>query len=303
MKIDNYSYREEYKEIENCFIQENLKENRDLLKKNFFKKGFYLNKSESLNTDHLVQDFQAFSSIFGCEIIHDANRRKKYKFKNTQDENLSSVDIGANAINPHSEASFSPIRPAIIAFLCLNISPEAKLSGLTTFIDGAEVWKNLNVKTKKEIQSLVIKYSVEIDLNIKKNLKGNTIPSYLDYSNVSNVMLNTREAKLKFIYNSPFVHEHPLTRDLCLTNHAFVDLKQESQIRKKEFILNGESFNFSSDIVKDIFDSMHKNTFTHKWQKGESIVIDNFRFMHGRLKFNEKHNRELIIRQLKKFKI
>ena len=48
---------------------------------NFFKKGFYLNKSESLNTEHLVQDFQAFSSIFGCEIIHDANRRKKYKFK------------------------------------------------------------------------------------------------------------------------------------------------------------------------------------------------------------------------------
>ena len=48
---------------------------------------------------------------------------------------------------------------------------------------------------------------------------------------------------------------------------------------------------------------MHKNTVIYKWKKGKAIIIDNYRFMHGRLSYDYPEKREIIIRQLKKFKI
>ena len=60
----------------------------------------------------------------GSDPLLDAHRRIKYKSEE-EDGKLASVDIGSPHIDPHSEASFSPIRPAIIAFLCLDIDEKA----------------------------------------------------------------------------------------------------------------------------------------------------------------------------------
>ena len=81
---------------------------------------------------------------------------------------LASVDLGSSSISPHAEASFSPIRPSIIAFLCLDISPEAQETGLTTLIDGNKVWKGLNISTRKIIQNVLT-----INSFFKKKLKKN----------------------------------------------------------------------------------------------------------------------------------
>ena len=304
MKLEDFIYKDSY---DNLVDRISNKKNKDLLERSiklgFYKNGFFINNSKYNKNEELVKEFDRLSSILGSDPIVDANRRKKYQFTNNKKEQFASVDVGSSSINPHSETSFSPIRPSIISFLCLDISPKATLSGLTTLIDGQAVWNNLKISTKKVLQSLSIKYHLAIDIDINKNPRGNIIPSYLDYNNVNEVYLNTKEAKLDFEYETSFLREHPITRKLSLANHAFVPLEQELQIKSRELLNQGKKFNLNNEIITDIFNSIHINTFTFKWNKGKSIIIDNFRFMHGRLSFDALEKREIIIRQLKNFKI
>ena len=185
----------------------------------------------------------------------------------------------------------------------MDISPKASLSGLTTLIDGQAVWEDLKTSTKKVLQSLSIKFNLEIDIDIKKNQEGKKMPSFLNYNNVFDVYLNTKEAKLEFKYEISFLKEHPITRKISIANHTFVPFEQELQIKSRELLKNGKKFSLNNEIITDIFNNMHKHTLTFPWTKGKSLIIDNFRFMHGRLSFDALEKREIIIRQLKKFKI
>ncbi len=304
MKLDDFVYKDSYKNIiNNRFIKKDEEILDKFIKLNFYNQGYFIHQSKSLNNKSLVKEFDELSIILGSDPIIDANRRKKYQFNNKKKENFASVDIGSDSINPHSEASFSPIRPAIISFLCLDISPKASSSGFTTLIDGQAVWNDLKTSTKKVLQSSTIKYHLEIDIDIKKNPKGKRIPSYLDYDKVFDVYLNTKESKLEFKYEISFLREHPITRALSIANHAFVPLEQEGQIKYREILNNNKKFNLNNEVIIDIFNNMHKHTYTFEWIKGKSLIIDNFRFMHGRLSFDALEKREIIIRQLKKFKI
>lgn len=303
MKINNFNYKSNYQslEIKSNFAIKNKSQLSDLAKKKFYEKGFLYYKFKNLSNDDLVNEFYESTNLIGSYPAEDANRRKRFKFENVNSEILASVDLGSSSINPHSEASFSPIRPAIIAFLCLDISDKASNSGLTTLIDGKAVWSDLEISTKKILQKLKIKYFLEIDIDIKKNPNGSNIPSYLDYVNVSEVYLDTKKAKLKFVYDGSFVNEHPVTRKISLSNHAFVPLEQESQIIKREFYFNQKPFNLTDPMLSDIFNNIHKHTYTHKWNKDSYLIIDNYRFMHGRLGYDSSQVRKIIIRQLKNF--
>jgi len=304
MSIDKFIYRSSYKSLNlknNIFS--NLDKSNLQLKKDFYKDGIVAVDYKSISEEMVINQFYQSTDLLGAYPAVDANRRKKYKFNNNNKETLASVDAGNLSINPHAEASFSPIRPSIIAFLCLDISPKARVSGLTTLIDGQSVWEELETSTKELLQSLNIKYSLEIDLDIKKNIKGKIIPYFLNYVNVSDVYLNTKEAKLGLNYNISFLREHPISRKISIANHAFVPLDQESQIKNREFFINGKPFFFSQSLLNDIFDKIHKYTFTFKWNKGKSIILDNYRFMHGRLGYSSTEKRKIIIRQLKNFKI
>ena len=56
-------------------------------------------------------------------------------------------------------------------------------------------------------------------------------------------------------------------------------------------------------VLSDIFNNIHKYTYTHKWNKDSYLIIDNYRFMHGRLGYDPSQVRKIIIRQLKNFKV
>ena len=305
MKINDFNYKSNYQSlnINNNFALQNKSKLDVHAKKIFYEKGFLYYQFQNLSNSALVQEFYDSTNLLGSYPAVDANRRKRFKFDNVNSEILASVDLGSSSINPHSEASFSPIRPAIIAFLCLDISHKASNSGLTTLIDGEAVWNDLEISTKKILQKLRIKYFLEIDIDIKQNPNGSNISSYLDYVNVSDVYLDTKKAKLKFVYDASFVKEHPVTRKISLANHAFVPLEQELQIIKKEFYIHQKPFELIDPVLSDIFNNIHKYTYTHKWNKDSYLIIDNYRFMHGRLGYDPSQVRKIIIRQLKNFKV
>ncbi len=240
MKINFFNYKSCYPslKINNNFVVNNKSQLTTLTRNKFFEEGLLFFQFKKLSNDDLVREFYDSTNLIGSKPVADANRRKRFNFKNVNNEIFASVDLGSSSINPHAEASFSPVRPALIAFLCLDISNKAINSGLTTLIDGISVWNDLDISTKKILQRLKIRYYLEIDIDAKKNPNGSIISTYLDYIDVSEVYLDTKNAKLKFIYDVPFVKEHPITRKLSIANHAFIPLEQELQIKKREFFLD-----------------------------------------------------------------
>lgn len=260
------------------------------------KDGVFVYKSSHEEEKDIYDEFQEISDSLGLNPIKDASRRKKIRINETK-QRLSSVDLDYAHVNPHSETSFSPARPALIAFVCLDISNAAAIQGMTTLVDGEAIWKQLNISTKAYIANVLISYQLSIDTGMKKKYNLSERDWHLDYSCIKNTKINYREGKISFEYLTPYVNEHPITRKPAIANHSFIDLVTEPQIISREQFKIEDSNLVKIKIPTTINDCIHHEIKTFKWEKGLSIFIDNFRYMHGRLPYDMSLKRNVFIKQ------
>ena len=301
----NFKYKDNYINLLETLDSSILcaKKSKSRIKEIFHKFGICIHKSEFTEDKDIYEEFLEICSILGLNQIKDTTRRKIFDLKKFDNTKLSSVDLDFPHVDPHSETSFSPARPAVISFVCLEISKSAEDKGLTTLIDGNMLWQRLTPKTKMILQSLSIEYSLAIDLDLKKREKGSRKSWFLEYNNISKTELDTKEAKLYFQFKSPFITEHPLSRKLILANHMFINLRTEPQILSRKLSSNENHFKLDNETLKDINFNIHLNLRTFKWSKGLSLFIDNNRYMHGRLPYNMNNTRRIFIKQFKNYNL
>lgn len=293
-KYPSFSYEVNNFDLSNYKLEDSL-----ALSKNFISKGITILRIKNDNSENMCDEFKKLGDFFGRNPVRDATRRSSLNKKDNQ-TNIKTVDSG-EFVGPHAETSFSPARPSVIGFVCLDIEENENNNGLTTLIDGFNLWKDLSIKTKKILLSSHIIYSLSVDTPLRKKLPKGLREWYLEYNGVSNVMLDGDSKKINFNFITPFVTEHPIERFLAITNHVFIFLNTEPQIlgRKVNFpISNPKELD---EIKNDIHNALNKNIFTFKWEKGLVMYLDNFRFMHGRLPYNLNLKRKLYISQLKNY--
>ena len=256
----------------------------------------------NLDDDNLINKFNNLCSCVGSSVVRDALRRtKNIKNKCSNDGEAASVDPDV-IHRPHSEASFSPAKPAIICFICTEMDIKAAKSGMLTVLDGKKIWKELSIQTKKCLLNSNIVYDLAIDIPLSsKQTSSKRREWYLDSVGVKDVEIDKGLGKMYLKFTTPFVTEHPLTRELALANHAFIDPNTENQIIKRSIILNDDSSDSAQEIRLDLSNILEKNIKTVEWRKGRCLLIDNYRFMHGRLQYNKQLKQEILIKQLKKF--
>ena len=146
----DFSYKSQYPSFsyeENSFDFKNYKlKDSIVLRKDFISKGVTILKNKNDDPEKICDEFKKLGDFFGRNQIRDATRRSSLDTKDNQ-TNIKTVDLG-KFVGPHAETSFSPARPSVIGFVCLDIE-EKKNNGLTTLIDGFNLWKDLSIKTKK----------------------------------------------------------------------------------------------------------------------------------------------------------
>ena len=90
------------------------------------------------------------------------------------------------------------------------------------------------------------------------------------------------------------VNEGRTKNTLCFANHLIVTLESEPQ-------LSGRSMYSGLEIPKKILEEISYNanqlTYDHNWQKGDLLMIDNKRFMHGRREFPSGDQRDIVVIQ------
>ena len=299
--MKKFNYRKNYPEERKEPFRSSTKRN-DMLSQ-LILEGYFTYKSDLNSEENIYKEFKMICDRLGLTPITDASRRKKTLLKNDQNSKISSVDLEYPHVNPHSETSFSPAKPALVAFVCLDIEEAASKEGVTTIIDGEEVWKQLNTKARSQIANIITLYNLSIDIPVKKNSKLKAREWYLDYSCISNTEINYQDGKLNFNYFVPYVNEHPITKKLSIANHTFIDLLTEPQIKNRSHYYIKNNSMIEADIPESIDDAVHNHIRTIKWEKGLSVFIDNSRCMHGRLAYDMNLKRNIYIRQYKKLNI
>lgn len=296
LKFNSYS--------DNFYISISNDYSKTNLRKKFLENGIIGIDLNHLEEKNLLEEFNDISKCLGSGAVRDALRRTK-KGGNTEKNIGEAGSVDPDSVHrPHAEASFSPAKPAIICFICTEIEEKAAKSGMYTVLDGRKIWKELDITTKKCLLNSEITYHLAIDIPpTSKNKVDLRREWYLDAVGVDNVEIDKGLGKMYLKFKTPFVTDHPLTRELSLANHAFIDPKTESQILNRKINLLSTTSSSQKEIKDDVFKVIGNNIKTIEWKIGRCLFIDNYRFMHGHLPFDNKLKRKVLIKQLKKFAI
>jgi len=288
---------------------------KDFISDHFEKKGLLLGGQENLKIENLeyqnvVNNFEEYgliifrnfnnepkkitkiTDLYTQTYANDAPRRGK----SVGEKNFNTVDVGFGdgdqeiEMPLHSEASYSPSWPEIIWFFCVIPSNQG---GETTLCDGIKLWKNLSSNTKNFFLSNPICFDLEFPILEKRLGKGKR-PWLLNSQGSSDGYIDWDTGKFYVKQTRFAVHETRHPEVLAFSNHLMVIPGQDPQIKKWTTVKEDP---IPSDIMDEIKSKSSELTYDHKWKKGDLVMIDNKRFMHGRRQYNKNDKRQIAIAQ------
>lgn len=228
-------------------------------------------------------EIQDFTDYFTEKYSSDAVRRSK-KYEKT---NINSVDAGSTKIPLHSEASFSYAYPEIIWFYCYENDEKGSP---TTICDGAELWQNLEKSTKEFFLKNPITYTVAIDIPYKIKRKGQE-KFFIEYPGVSDSLIDWEIGKIMFNYSKFVINIDRKFDKIWFANHLLVGKDNEEQIKN---ITTNNNNSIPEDIMKEINIKSDELTYDYVWKKNRLLMLNNYKFMHGRRNFDSSSNREIL---------
>lgn len=263
--------------FQRCIIRSNVSKDPFKISKSkiidiYKKNGVVIFKNFNFN----LNNFKKFTQIFTNIYARDANRRKKLK-------DLNYVDSGNLEMSLHSEASFSPSWPQIVWFY--GKLPTKKF-GETTLCCGNDLWKELDFKTKDYLQKNLLKFKLKIPIDKKLKSKKRWD---LNEVGVSNCFID-QNGFINFDYINFAINKSKFDNKIYLASHILYKKGDETIISVR--LSNGKKI--PNKIIQKIKIKAKKITYYHKWDKGDLIMIDNKKIMHGRNFFLKNEKREIL---------
>ena len=223
----------------------------------------------------------------------DANRRA-IRFQDNQgvvrDVDYHNIEKGDSSVKLHSESSFTAAWPEIIWFYC-HIPPIN--DGNTILCDGVKLWEKLSFTTQDMFLAEPVRYELMIPVAKKKPGKGKR-PWISRTPGLKGGILDWNTGLLHTTQLRYAVQEGRSINNLCFANHLIVTLESEPQ-------LTGRAMCSGLEIPTNIMDEISYNadqlTYDHEWQKGDLLMIDNKRIMHGRREIPRGDQRDIVIIQ------
>ncbi|WP_448268655.1 TauD/TfdA family dioxygenase [Nostoc sp. DSM 114159] len=235
-----------------------------------------------------VDIFKKFTNLLSTDFINYAGGAFSRRVING-DETLLSVNDFKSEIKLHGEMYYQQNIPLMLWFFCAN--PPLK-DGETTVCDGRQFFNEISSSTKELFSKKKLKFTVRIsqedwqkkyqtdDLNqLEKMCQNNN--THLTVNNDKSILLE---------YISPAI-----VPSRCGKYQVFIN----SLLPTKH--LNPKVLNFEDDseipeeVVSELNEIAEKITTEILWQKGDILMIDNTRVLHGRRSFADDQ-RDIYIR-------
>ena len=155
--------------------------------------------------------------------------------------------------------------------------------------DGIKLWDSLSVDTKNFFQLNPIKYELEIP--IKKILKKEGSKKWpLNFQGSADGILDYKKGVLKITQIRFAATQSRIPGKISFSNHTLYK-NTDPTIIKWGTIHNKE---IPLQIINEVEEKSKIITHDLQWEKGDLVMIDNRRFMHGRRSFKSKDKRDIV---------
>lgn len=252
---------------------------REFLKAALNKHGFLIMRDYICD----VNDFTNFINTVSSEISLDPAR-----------EHITSaaqlVDAGVDAIGFHCENGNSPFWPELCWFHCI-VPP--KVGSQTTVCDGIELWNALSKSTRELFIGNRISYSRHVSEMAWKQYVYHTTNKSIpiekvtfkdlknlvsDISNVNVTLLENSDIHYRFVTYA--MHKHQPTGRFAFAN----SLRGPSFNYEHPIISFENGDKIPEEVIYEIDMQSEELTQEINWKMGDTVLIDNYRVMHGRRK-------------------
>ena len=258
--------------------------NKELIIELFKQHGILLFRGFEENFETFVEFSNSLSEDF-IDYTGGVFKRKQINNNPT----VLSVNDFKDRIKLHGEMYYQKEHPSMLWFFCAQ--PPIK-NGQTIVCDGKEFYNELSNTLKTLFRHKCLKFSGTLDKDVwQARFKTDNIDKLKNICSNNNIQVKINDdLSINQVYTCPAVYP-----SLCGTYQIFIN----SLLPAKEINPNVVSFDDNSEISKDIMSELNeiadRITVEINWQKGDILMIDNNRIMHGRRAVSD-NERDIYIR-------
>jgi alpha-ketoglutarate-dependent taurine dioxygenase len=250
----------------------------------FRAEGVLLFRGFAVDAETFTQFSQKFSQKF-LDYTGGAFNRKVINDNPT----LLSVNDFNHEIKLHGEMYYQKNIPAMLWFFCAH---PACQNGETTICDGKRFFEELSQPLKEKLDQSKLKYQVHWEKQIwTKQYKTDDFEQLKQICEDNEIHLKINpDESVDLHYICPAIHPSRSGESMIFIN---------SLLASKNLNPNGVCFEDGSQIDDQIMGELNqiaeKITVEVCWQKGDILMVDNTRIMHGRRAFTDR-DRAIYIR-------
>lgn len=266
------------------FFESIDKLDRDEVFKLYKKHGAILFRGYRLNKANFRRLADDFCSGF---VRNRAVGRKNL----SKDQRLQSVNLGGTMFPFHPEISREPWRPDTIFFGCLKAPKDAP----TQLADGTAMVKAMQEETRQTLSTTRLLYQHPTTKENAERWLGieDATLSALDQAGDSKPFRFEIDDDGNYIrvFTVPCLYKPMFSENLAFGNHILFS-RFFHNIRT--FPLLEDYSEIPENLCQEMNDLAHKICYTHLWRKGDILMVDNTRFMHGRPEYKEDGKRVIM---------
>ncbi|MBW4646263.1 MAG: TauD/TfdA family dioxygenase [Goleter apudmare HA4340-LM2] len=232
--------------------------------------------------------FKEFSNLLSTDFIDYTGGAFTRRVING-DKTLLSVNDYQFEIKLHGEMYYQQNIPLLLWFYCAHPASKA---GETTVCDGKQFFTEISSSTKELFSKKKLKFSVNIPQD-EWHKKYQT-----DDLHKLEEMCRNNNTHLKINEDNSIVLEYicpAIIPSRCGKYQVFINsLLPTKQLSPKILNFDDDS-EIPEDVVAELNEIAERITTNISWQKGDILMIDNTRIMHGRRAFTDE-KRDIYIR-------
>ncbi|WP_414564873.1 TauD/TfdA family dioxygenase [Anabaena sp. CCY 9613] len=235
-----------------------------------------------------VNIFKQFSNLLSTDFLDYTGGAFTRRIID-DDKTILSVNDDQFEIKLHGEMYYQKTKPLMLWFFCANPASEA---GQTTICDGKDFFEQISVSTKDLFSNKKLKFSVYISKD-KWQIKYKTD----DLDQLQEMCINN-DMSLKINADKSIYLEYicpAIIPSKCGKYQVFINSLLPTKQLHPEILNFDDDSEIPHDVLTELDEIAERITTEISWKKGDILMIDNTRVMHGRRAFADE-TRDIYIR-------
>ncbi len=205
------------------------------------------------------------------------------------DATVLSVNDFNHGIKLHGEMYYQKKIPHLLWFFCVNPASNA---GETIIGDGKRFYDELSQPLKDLFQQKKLKYQACLDQKTwQKRYKTNDLSVVQQICRESDIHVQiNQDQSLNLHYICPAIYPN-----LSGKSFIFINSILPTKVIAPDSVSFEDDSKINAEIIAELNEIAEKITVEIQWQKGDILMLDNTRIMHGRRAFKDE-TREIYLR-------